>query len=35
MLYIKGVGFSPAMHGNNVMIGDKQCIVMGSSEVYI
>jgi len=34
-LFIKGVNFNTAMHGNMVMLGDKQCIVMGSSEVFI
>lgn len=34
-LYIKGVNFNTAMHGNVVMLGNKQCIVMGSSEVFI
>ncbi len=34
-LFIKGVNFNTAMHGNKVMLGNKQCIVMGSSEVFI
>lgn len=35
LLYIKGVGFNTAPHGNKVFLGDKECHVMGSSEVYI
>lgn len=35
MLYLKGIGLSPTSHNNVVMIGDKQCQIMASSEVYI
>ena len=35
MFYIKGVGFNTAPHANKVFLGDKECLVMGASEVYI